>query len=158
MKIDLMLFLVQKDFGHQVAMQVARNMVVFLKRTGGQSQYSEVLRNQAGQSSFLTELIPWIINNIEKDLRVDVLATRCNMTTRSFVRQFPKITGKTPAKFVESMRIEACKSMLEQASDKSIDEIATLVGFGSGESLRRSFLRVTGVSPSHYQRSFRASE
>ena len=156
--IDLMLHLLQIDYGHEVATRVARNLVVFLRRRGGQSQFSEVLKMQSDETSQLAELIPWIVNNIEKDLRVDILAKRCNMSSRSFVRQFPKVTGQTPAKFVEAMRVEATKRKLEHSTNMSFDEIADAVGFGSAESMRRCFQRATGVTPSYYREAFKAAK
>ncbi len=151
--IDLMLHLVQQDYGRELAMRVARDLVVFLHRPGGQSQFSETLRNQCTATGSMADLLPWIANNLADDLRVEVLADRCNMSLRNFIRQFPKITGKTPAKYVETLRVEAVKRHLEQ-SNESLEEIAKLTGFGSADAMRRSFLRITGVNPSHYASTF----
>ncbi len=152
--IDLLLHLVEKDHGRDVSMSIARDLVVFLRRPGGQSQFSETLQNQAADSHVMSDLIPWMMNNLQGDLRVEQLAEKCQMSVRNFVRQFPKTLGKTPARYVESLRIEAAKRKLEQSTDRSYHEIAMAVGFGSVDSMRRSFLRVVGVTPSDYRRSF----
>ena len=151
--IDLMLHLVQQDCGRELAMRVARDLVVFLHRPGGQSQFSETLRNQYTATGSMADLLPWIANNLTDDLRVEVLADRCNMSLRNFIRQFPKITGKTPAKYIEVLRVEAVKRYLEQSYD-SLETIAELTGFGSADAMRRSFIRITGVNPSHYANTF----
>ncbi len=154
--IDLMLHLVQQDHGRETAMRVARDLVVFLHRPGGQSQFSETLRNQATATGSIADLLPWVANHLADDLRVEILADRCNMSLRNFVRQFPKVTGKTPAKYIELLRVEAVKRQLEQSTD-SLDEIATLTGFGSADAMRRSFQRVTGVNPTQYASTFGTS-
>lgn len=151
--IDLMLHLVQQDHGREIAMRVARDLVVFLHRPGGQSQFSETLRHQSTATGAIADLLPWLANHLAGDLRVEILADRCHMSLRNFVRQFPKVTGRTPAKYVESLRVEAVKRQLEQSTE-SLDEIATLVGFGSADAMRRSFQRITGVSPSQYAMTF----
>ena len=151
--IDLMLHLVQQDHGREIAMRVARDLVVFLHRPGGQSQFSETLRNQSAATGSVADLLPWIANHLADDLRVEVLAECCNMSLRNFVRQFPRVTGKTPAKYVEAVRVEAVKRQLEQ-STASLDEIANRTGFGSADAMRRSFQRITGVNPSQYARTF----
>lgn len=151
--IDLMLHLVQQDHGREIAMRVARALVVFLHRPGGQSQFSETLRQQSTATGPMADLLPWIANHLADDLRVEILAEQCNMSVRNFVRQFPKVTGKTPAKYVEALRVEAVKRQLEQSTE-CLDKIAMLVGFGSADAMRRSFQKITGVSPSQYAKRF----
>lgn len=151
--IDLMLQIVENDLGRDIAMHVARDMVVFLRRSGGQAQFSETLKTQVRPSMALRDLFAWIANNLAEDLRVEILADKCNMSLRNFVRQFPREVGSTPAKYVESVRVESARQMLEQSAC-SLDEVAATCGFGSADSMRRSFLRTLGVSPNQYRKSF----
>ncbi len=101
----------------------------------------------------LKDLLTWIANNLMEDLRVEILADKCNMSLRNFVCQFPREVGMTLAKYVESVRVESARRMLEQSSC-SLDEVAATCGFGSADSMRRSFLRTLRVSSDQYLRSF----
>jgi transcriptional regulator GlxA family with amidase domain len=148
--IDLALALVEADCGHDVAMEVARELVVFLKRPGGQSQFSEMLQAQAEDSAAMfDELNLWIAGNLERDdLNVDVLADQARMSPRNFARVYKQKTGRTPAKAVE-----AARRLLED-SPRNVDQIARLCGFGDEERMRVTFQRHLGVAPRDYRRRF----
>jgi transcriptional regulator GlxA family with amidase domain len=152
--IDLALALVQADCGHDVAMEVARELVVFLKRPGGQSQFSELLRAQAGAVAVFDELNVWIVAHLDrKDLSVELLADRVHMSPRNFARVYKQKTGRTPAKAVEVFRLEAARRLLED-STRHIDQIAIQCGFGDEERLRVTFQRHLGVAPRDYRKRF----
>jgi len=153
--IDLALALVEADCGHEIAMEVARELVVFLKRPGGQSQFSEMLQAQAEDSAAMfDELNLWIAGNLERaDLNVDVLANQARMSARNFARVYKQQTGRTPAKAVEVFRLEAARRLLEDSS-RNIDQIARLCGFGDEERMRVTFRRHLGVAPRDYRRRF----
>jgi transcriptional regulator GlxA family with amidase domain len=152
--IDLSLALVQADCGREVAMQVARELVVYLKRPGGQSQYSALLQSQADDCSTFEELHLWISDNLDnEDLTVEALAKRARMSSRNFTRVYKQKTGRTPAKAVESLRLEAARRLLE-ASDSNIDQIARQCGFGDEERMRVTFQRNLAISPRDYRNRF----
>ncbi|WP_084651904.1 GlxA family transcriptional regulator [Ottowia thiooxydans] len=155
--IDLAMALVEADCGHEVAMEVARELVVYLKRPGGQSQFSGMLRSQTEDSAAIfDELNLWIANNLERaDLGVEQLAEQARMSPRNFARVYKQKTGRTPAKAVELFRVEAAKRLLED-STRNIDQIARLCGFGDEERMRVSFQRQLGVAPRDYRRRFAA--
>lgn len=150
--IDLALALVEEDCGRHIAMQVARELVVYMKRPGGQSQFSELLQSQSADASF-EQLHLWIVNNLGADLTIDILSRRCNMSPRNFARVYKQKTGRTPAKAVEIFRLEAARRLLED-SPRSISEIARRCGFGDEEHMRITFQRNLSVSPSDYRRRF----
>ena len=154
--MDLALALVEEDLGAQLAVQVAREMVLYLRRPGGQSQFSAALALQSSDRCPITELQGWILENLSADLSVDKLAHHCSMSPRNFARVFTAETGLTPYKFIERLRVEAVRRRLEESEDK-LDRIAAHCGFGSPDSLRRSFLRVLNVSPSDYRSRFSRS-
>jgi transcriptional regulator GlxA family with amidase domain len=152
--IDLAMALVEADCGHDVAMEVARELVVYLKRPGGQSQFSALLRSQAETSPAFEELNLWICAHLQReDLTVEFLAERARMSPRNFARQYKEKTGRTPAKAVEVFRLEAAKRLLED-STRHIDQIATQCGFGDEERMRVTFQRHLGVAPRDYRRRF----
>jgi transcriptional regulator GlxA family with amidase domain len=154
--IDLALALVEADCGHDVAMQVARELVVFLKRPGGQAQFSELLQVQAEEGDSFERLHLWIMRNLALEpLSVEVLAEQVNMSPRNFARVYKQKTGRTPAKGVEVLRLEAARRMLEN-SPRKVDQIARLCGFGNEERLRTVFQRTLGVAPRDYRRRFAA--
>ncbi|MEO1083617.1 MAG: GlxA family transcriptional regulator [Acidobacteriota bacterium] len=153
--IDLALHLVEADLGSGVSMHVARDMVVFLKRQGGQAQFSTTLGGQSSEAGPLQDVLAWIPDHLGDDLRVERLAARAHMSLRNFVRRFPKEVGMTPGRYVEQVRVEAAKRQLE-SSDRSLDEVAVDCGFGSADTLRRAFLRVLGISPLSYRKRFSA--
>ena len=157
--IDLALALVEADCGHDIAMEVARELVVFLKRPGGQSQFSEMLQAQAEDSAAMfDELNLWIAGNLERvDLNVDMLAAQAGMSPRNFARVYKQQTGRTPAKAVEVFRLEAARRLLEDSS-RNVDQIARLCGFGDEERMRVTFHRHLGVAPRDYRRRFAARD
>ncbi|MCG8419359.1 MAG: GlxA family transcriptional regulator [Proteobacteria bacterium] len=155
--IDLSLALVEEDMGRDMALMVARLLVVFLKRPGGQSQFSAPLAAQQAARQPLTELIAWVAAHPHEDLRVPELARRAGMSPRNFARRFAEETGHTPARFVRRARVEAARHRLEETRE-SIDEIAAECGFGSAEMMRRAFQDTIQVSPAAYRNRFRHSE
>ena len=154
--IDLALALVEEDFGHAVALNAARKLVLPLKRPGYQSQFSTLLQIHSLENSIAGKLHPWLIRHLAEELSVEHLAEHSNMSVRNFTRVFLKETGLTPAKFVEKLRIEVSRKYLED-SDLAVDQIAVKCGLGGLVSMRRTFMRHMMVSPSEYRRSFRTS-
>ncbi|MET0543455.1 MAG: helix-turn-helix domain-containing protein [Variovorax sp.] len=156
--IDLALALVEDDCGHDVAMEVARELVVFLQRPGGQSQFSALLQSQAEDGAVFDDLNLWISNNLAgKDLTVEALAEQASMSPRNFARVYKRKTGRTPAKAVEAFRLEAAKRLLE-ASSRNVDQVARACGFGDEEHMRVTFQRNLGIAPRDYRRRFAAVE
>jgi len=151
--MDLALALVEEDHGPTVAREVARELVLFLKRPGGQSQFSAQLAVQLTDRAPLAELQAWMVDHLADDLSVEALARRAAMSPRNFARVFAQSVGTTPARHVEQLRVEAARRRLEE-SDAGIDAIAAQCGFGSRESLRRAFARTVRVSPSAYRARF----
>jgi transcriptional regulator GlxA family with amidase domain len=151
--MDLALAMVEEDWGQELALHVARFLVMFLKRPGGQSQFSSYLVCEASNRSDLRNLQSWIMQNPEEDLRVDALAERVAMSPRNFARLFFSETGITPAKFVEMVRIDAARNLLE-TTKFAIETIAGNSGFKDAENMRRAFLRQLGVKPSDYRKRF----
>ncbi|MGC2774732.1 MAG: GlxA family transcriptional regulator [Bradyrhizobium sp.] len=153
--IDLALAMIEEDFGHTIALDVARRLVVFLKRPGGQSQFSTVLAAQASDvEGRFSSLHAWIIENIASDLRVETLAAKAGMSPRTFARTYASRTGMTPAHGVEALRVETARLLLESRQVDNVVEVAKRAGFGDDERMRRAFLRHLGVSPSEYRRRF----
>jgi transcriptional regulator GlxA family with amidase domain len=152
--IDLALALVEADLGPQAALSAARELVVFLKRPGGQSQFSTALSAQQAARPELRELQAWIAGNLEQELTVPVLADRALMSERSFARAFHREVGQTPAAYVETLRIERARDLLEDGAP-SLEAVAQATGFASAEVLRRAFHRRVGVSPAEYRDRFR---
>ena len=133
-------------------MTVARMQVVFLKRHGGQSQYSFHLQSQQTEGP-LAPLLRWMVESPGEDLSVEALAERANMSVRNFYRSFERATGQSPANWVEAMRVENAKRLLCQ-TDAQAEQIAYASGFGGYERMRRSFLRRLGISPLNYRKRF----
>ncbi len=154
--IDLALALVEQDLGRGVALEVARHLVVFLKRPGGQSQFSVTLALQQDGNRF-DDLHAWIAENLAMDLGIPTLALQAGMSERSFVRHYRADTGQTPARAVELIRIETARRLLADTT-LAIKRIAAQCGFGSEETLRRGFLRAMGVTPQAYRERFSAHE
>ncbi|MBK5287316.1 MAG: GlxA family transcriptional regulator [Acidimicrobiia bacterium] len=155
--IDLALALVEEDCGHDAAMAVARRLVVFLKRPGGQAQFSAALEAQAADHHDLLDIQAWIVDHLGEDLSVARLASEAAMSPRHFARRFRADAGMTPARYVERARLEAVRRRLEE-SDLGVDAIARECGFGSSETMRRSFLRAFRVAPTEYRRRFSTNE
>lgn len=153
--IDLSLALVEQDLGPRVAVATARRLVMFLKRPGGQSQFSRVLSAQQAARHELRDLQGWINGHLDSDLTIPVLAERASMSERSFTRAFLREVGQSPAAYVEGLRIERARALLEDGA-RSLDGVAQAVGFASQEVLRRAFHRRLGVSPSAYRDRFSA--
>jgi transcriptional regulator GlxA family with amidase domain len=151
--MDLALALVEEDLGREVAVEVARWLVLFLQRPGGQSQFSAHLSAQLAERRPLRELQGWIADNLGGDLRVEALAERAHMSARNFARAFRRETGLTPAAYVEELRVERARQCLEDGSD-SIDQISERCGFGTPETMRRAFARRVGVPPAEYRARF----
>jgi transcriptional regulator GlxA family with amidase domain len=154
--MDLALAMVEEDLGREAALAVARGLVMFVKRPGGQAQFSAELRAQLCRREPLRELQGWILRNPDADLRVPALAARVGMSPRNFARVFRREVGATPARFVEAARLEAARRKLEETTD-GVDAVASHTGFGSGETLRRAFHRRVRVAPSEYRSRFRST-
>jgi transcriptional regulator GlxA family with amidase domain len=152
--IDLTLALIEDDLGRAVALDVARHLVVFLKRPGGQAQFSATLSLQKAGERF-GELHAWITENFTAKLSVGALAERAGMSERSFVRHYRAQTGMTPARSIEQLRLEAARRLLGDTAFP-VKRIAARCGFGSEETMRRSFLRSSGVTPQAYRERFSA--
>jgi transcriptional regulator GlxA family with amidase domain len=152
--IDLALAMVAEDLGPELATQVARWLVVFVRRSGGQPQVSAQLAAQAALRPDLRDLLAWIAEHLDDDLSLPALARRSAMSVRHFARVFRDETGETPARYVEKVRIEAARRFLE-SSKKSVEEVAAATGFTSPEALRRAFARCVGESPSEYRSRLR---
>lgn len=149
--IDLALALVEGDLGQGFALGVARHLVIFLKRPGGQAQFSTMLALQHGDARF-ERLHVWIADNLSADLSVASLANASCMSERSFVRHYRRATGMTPARAIERIRVEAARQLLEQGLP--VKRSAARSGFGSEETMRRSFLRLLGATPQAYRERF----
>ncbi|NIA71211.1 GlxA family transcriptional regulator [Pelagibius litoralis] len=154
--MDMALAMVELDHGPDLALAVARELVLFLKRPGGQSQFSTPLRAETSSGGRIQELQHWIAGNITADLSVVALAARAGMSPRNFARAFARDAGETPGRFVESVRLEAARRRLEQSSDP-VEQVAAAAGFSSAEIMRRAFVRNLGVSPNHYRGRFRSA-
>ncbi len=152
--IDMALSLIEEDLGRSVALDVARRLVVFLKRPGGQSQFSSHLAAQGMGSTVLREVSEWIVEHLGEDLAIERLAERAGMSPRNFARVFRRDSGCTPGKYVERARVDAARRLLEDGNE-SLETVAARCGFGSGEQMRRTFLRHVGVVPTDYRRRFR---
>ncbi len=150
---DLALALVEADHGSAVARQVAQQLVMFLRRPGGQSQFSRVLELEAVSEGPIRNVQAWAIDHLDQDLSVEALADKAAMSPRNFARVFLRETGTTPARFVELVRMDAARQRLERGRE-SLDEIAAACGLGSGLNLRRAFERRLGIAPSDYRTRF----
>lgn len=152
--IDMALALVEEDYGHAASIHCARQMVVFLKRPGGQSQFSVPLATQSvlAERSF-DALHAWISGHLSETLSIERLAERMCMSPRTFARRYVDAVGQTPARTVERMRVEAACQLLESAQ-LSLKQIAVRCGFVSDQNLRRAFVRQLGVGPLEYRERF----
>ena len=152
--IDLSLALVEEDHGHQAALGVARQLVMFLVRPGGQAQYSHMLSRQATTSEPLRELQVYMLENLRADLSVETLADRMGMSPRHFSRICLREMKMNPGQFVDRLRVEAAQQMIDRSS-KGLKEIADACGFGSADSMRRTFQRVIGITAGEYTERFK---
>ncbi|MEU6238638.1 helix-turn-helix domain-containing protein [Kitasatospora sp. NPDC047058] len=152
--MDLALALVAEDHGDDLAREIARIMVMYLQRPGGQSQFSVPLAHRAGTREDVRALRRWIGENVGADLSVPVLAGRLAMSERHFGRVFQGETGTTPGSFVEETRLETARRLLER-TDRLVEDVAPACGFGSVETLYRVFRDRLGTTPTEYRRRFR---
>jgi transcriptional regulator GlxA family with amidase domain len=150
--VDLALALVEDDLGRAAALAVARYLVVFLKRPGGQAQFSAALSLQTPEDPF-DGLHAWVASHLTDDLSLPVLARKAGMSERSLSRRYAEATGVTPARAVERLRVEAARRLLAERS-MPIKRVAARCGFGSEETLRRSFHRLLGTTPAEYRARF----
>jgi transcriptional regulator GlxA family with amidase domain len=152
--IDLALALIEEDFGRQLSLEVARVLVVYLKRSGGQSQYSALLASQVESAGDeFTELEQWIAENLTANLSVEALAERVYMSPRNFARVYTAKRNRTPAKAVEAIRVDAARRLLEESDDR-LASIAERCGFRNEEHMRGAFVRTIGVAPREYRKRF----
>lgn len=152
--MDLALALVEEDLGREIALAAARWLVLFLKRPGGQAQFSAQLSAQTAAREPIRDLQWWILEHLDEDLSVEALASRAAMSPRNFARVFTREVGMTPARYVERARVEAARRRLEE-STAGIDDVAGTCGFGTAETMRRAFLRNVRVAPAEYRNRFR---
>src|SRR3954464_2500572 len=151
--IDLALAMIEEDFGSKVALAAAREMVVYLKRAGGQEQYSEPLQFQTQSSDRFAELVAWMTNNPTAAMSVEILARRASLSPRQFFRRFKNHFGSSPAMCVETLRLNEGRRRLS-AGELSIDTVAESVGFKGRDAFRRAFTRRFRVTPSKFRRNF----
>ncbi len=152
--LDLALALVAEDLGEDVALAVARQLVMYLKRQGGQSQFSVPLSRPASARRDIDELRLWIADHLDQDLSAEALAARMCLSERHFARVFTQETGASPAAYVEAARVEAARRLLE-GTDDPLGRVAAAAGFGSTETLHRAFRRQLTTTPAAYRRRFR---
>ncbi len=154
--IDLSLALVEEDLDRDTALAIARQLVMFLRRPGGQSQFSATLAAQEPAREPLREVQRLIVEDVAGDHSVEAMAERAHMSPRHFARAFRAETGVTPGRFVERVRLEAARRQLEECGEP-VAAIALSCGFGTAETMRRSFLRTLGVGPAEYRRRFQSA-
>lgn len=152
--IDLALALVEEDLGRQTALTVARHLVVFLRRPGNQAQFSAQLAAQTAHREPLREVQRYIAERPGADLSVESLAARARLSPRHFARAFRAETGTTPGRYVDRVRLEHARRLLEDTAD-GVEEISRSSGYGTPEAMRRAFLKALGTSPAEYRRRFR---
>ncbi|MEU4511199.1 GlxA family transcriptional regulator [Nonomuraea wenchangensis] len=152
--MDLALALVEEDLGRAVALEIARWLVMFVQRPGGQSQFSTQLAAQRAERRPLRDLQGWIFDNVGSDLRVETLAEQACMSTRHFARAFRQEVGVTPGAYVEMARVEIARQVLLD-SDATMEAVTERCGFGTPETMRRAFHRRLGVGPADYRARFR---
>lgn len=151
--IDLALALVEEDLGREVALAVARHLVVFLRRPGNQAQFSAQLSAQTAQRQPLREVQQWITEHPGGDLSVETLAARARLSPRHFARAFQAETGTSPGRYVDRVRLEHARRLLEDTAD-GIEEISRASGYGTPEAMRRAFVKALGAAPAEYRRRF----
>ncbi|MEU9232370.1 GlxA family transcriptional regulator [Streptomyces subrutilus] len=151
--IDLALALVEEDHGQEVALTIARHLVVFLRRPGNQAQFSAQLAAQTARREPLRDVQQWITEHPDGDLGVEALAARARLSPRHFARAFRAETGVTPGRYVERVRVEHARRLLED-SRQGVAQISRACGYGTPEALRRAFIRALGQPPAEYRRRF----
>lgn len=152
--IDLALALVEEDLGREIALSVARNLVVFLRRPGNQAQFSAQLTAQMARREPLREVQRWISEHPAANLDVDSLAARAALSPRHFARAFRAETGTTPGRYVDRVRLEHARRLLEDTT-AGIEQISRTSGYGTPEAMRRAFVKTLGTPPAEYRRRFR---
>jgi transcriptional regulator GlxA family with amidase domain len=152
--IDLSLSFVEEDFGSELALAVAREIVVYLKRSGGQLQYSQPLLAQTKAKQHFGNLVEWMRSNLDGDLTLEALAERIHVSPRHCARKFKAALGLTPSDFVEGLRLDEARSLLVNGDDP-INDLAQSVGYKGDDTFRRAFERRFGVAPAEYRRRFR---
>ncbi|MFG3145935.1 GlxA family transcriptional regulator [Streptomyces sp. NPDC048243] len=152
--IDLALALVEDDLGRAAALTIARHLVVFLRRPGNQAQFSVQLAAQTARREPLREVQQWISEHPGGDLSVESLAARARLSPRHFARAFQAETGATPGRYVEGVRLEHARRLLEDTPD-GVEEISRACGYGTPEAMRRAFVKTLGSAPAEYRRRFR---
>jgi transcriptional regulator GlxA family with amidase domain len=155
--IDLALALLEEDAGRQAALDVARQLVVFVRRPGGQSQFSAQLARPLAARETLRELQAWLPDHLAEDLSVEALAERAFMSPRNFARAFRREVGVTPGRYVADLRLERARLELE-SGERPLEEVARACGFGTAETMRRAFRRRLGASPAEYRTRFAEQE
>jgi transcriptional regulator GlxA family with amidase domain len=153
--MDLALALVEQDFGADVAVRIARAYVMFLRRPGGQSQFSTPLSFAASSQSPLNKLQVWILDHLHEPLTVEQMAERAHMSLRNFARVFRQQFHMTPGAYLDNVRVEAARKRLEDTTD-TIEAIAEATGFANASTMRRAFMRILDLSPAGYRARFRA--
>ena len=149
--MDLSLALIEEDLGVEIATEIASATLMFLRRPGRQAQISPLLKLQMSDREPLRDLQSWMLEHLHLPLTVEDLALQVHMSPRNFARSFVAAAGTTPARFLETLRLEAARRRLEETA-RSMDQIASECGFGSAEVMRRSFVRNLGTPPSAYRR------
>ncbi|MEU9878650.1 GlxA family transcriptional regulator [Streptomyces phaeochromogenes] len=152
--IDLALALVEEDLGRDAALSIARYLVVFLRRPGNQAQFSAQLSAQTARREPLREVQHWITEHPGDDLCVESLAARARLSPRHFARAFQSETGMTPGRYVDTVRLEHARRLLEDTTD-GVEQIARASGYGTPEAMRRAFIKTLGSPPAEYRRRFR---
>jgi transcriptional regulator GlxA family with amidase domain len=152
--IDLALALTEEDLGRDTALTVARHLVVFLRRPGNQAQFSAQLAAQTARRDPLREVQRWITEHPADDLSVEALAARARLSPRHFARAFREETGTTPGRYVDRVRLEHARRLLEDTAD-GVEEISRASGYGTPEAMRRAFVKALGTPPAEYRRRFR---
>lgn len=153
--IDLSLALIEEDYGPETALSVARELIVYVKRPGGQEQYSEPLQFQVQSRSRFADLLPWIMAHLNQDLSVEVLAEKLCLCPRQFSRRFKQEFHSSPAGFVRRLRLDEARKRLS-APDCTVERVAQSVGFADADNFRRAFERCFGIAPSEYRGRFPA--
>jgi transcriptional regulator GlxA family with amidase domain len=152
--IDLALALVEDDLGRDAALDIARHLVVFLRRPGNQAQFSAQLAGQLANREPLRDVQRWIADHPAADLSVETLASQASLSPRQFARAFAAEVGMPPGRYVDLIRLETARRRLEDTAD-GVEQTARSCGYGTPEAMRRAFLRALGVSPGEYRRRFR---
>ncbi|GGV74071.1 transcriptional regulator [Streptomyces gelaticus] len=152
--IDLALALVEEDHGRDIALSIARHLVVFLRRPGNQAQFSAQLTAQTARREPLRAVQHWITENPGEDLCVEALAARARLSPRHFARVFRAETGLTPGRYVDRVRLEQARRLLEDTTD-GVSGVSRACGYGTPEAMRRAFVKALGTTPAEYRRRFR---